>query len=178
MGEMYSGVSRKLFGSPQEKYITNKTPLNFLFIPIIRAMLPHAKIIHCFRNPMDNCLSIFREDLEGASHRYAYNFEELGEFYNLYRDYMAYWTGVLPEGSIYQLEYEQLVSHQEEETRNLLEYCDLPWDAKCLEFHKTERRVETASASQVRKPIYTSSVEGWRRYEKQLQPLANILGMK
>jgi hypothetical protein len=96
---------------------------------------------------------------------------ELGQYYNLYLDLMEYWRNTLP-GSIYELSYEKLVTDQEDQIRKLLDYCTLPWDDACLEFHKTRRIVKTASNAQVRRPIYTDSVKLWKKYEKQLEPLA------
>ena len=95
---------------------------------------------------------------------------ELGQYYNLYVDLVEYWNNTLP-GFIYDLGYERLVADQEGQIRKLLEYCQLPWDDACLEFHRTRRKVRTASNAQVRRPIYKDSVKLWKRYENQLEPL-------
>ena len=95
---------------------------------------------------------------------------ELGQYYNLYRDLMEHWEKVLP-GFMYSLSYEEMVADQQSQTRSLLEFCGLPWDEACLAFHKTKRSVKTASFAQVRQPMYSDSVELWKRYEKQLEPL-------
>ncbi len=173
-GQAYLDVLYKLAES-KAPFITDKTPLNFQYIGFIHSIFPNAKIIHCHRNRMDNCLSIYKEGFTGTAYNYAYNLEELGAYYLLYEDLMAHWRSVLPDGTMYELEYETLVNHQESETRALLQHCNIEWDNACLSFHQTKRHVNTASTAQVRQPIYKTSIEGWRRYEKQLQPLAKIL---
>ena len=93
----------------------------------------------------------------------------------MYRDLMEHWHQVLPPDFIFDLQYEEMVADQEGMTRKLLEFCELDWDARCLQFHQTERTVKTESLAQVRKKIYTDSVSLWQRYEKQLQPLIEVL---
>lgn len=159
--------------SAEARFITDKMPLNFLWIGAIVLALPNAKIISCLRDPMDNCLSIYK-NIFSEGHKYAYSLEELGRYHTCYQDLMFYWDEVFP-GKIYDISYEKLVSDQEEETRKLLNHCGLSWDDACLTFHKTSRRVATASAAQVRKPLYKDSVQLWKRYEKQLQPLQNAI---
>jgi len=159
--------------SKDAEYITNKLPHNFLRVGLIKTTLPKAKVIHCLREPMDNCFSLFKNDFT-AMHEYAYDMIELGRYYNLYQDLMAHWEKVLP-GFMYTVKYEELVSDQQNQTRNLLDFCGLPWDEACLAFHKTKRRVSTASLAQVRQPIYKDSVELWRRYEEQLEPLRKTI---
>ena len=152
-------------------HIIDKMPQNFIYVGLIKKILPNAKIIHCTRNPMDNCLSLFKNyfTIKG-SHKYSYDMVELGRYYNLYLDLMAHWERVLP-GFMCTLKYDEMVADQENQTRRLLEFCGLPWDEACLSFHKTERRVKTASFMQVRQPMYKDSVELWKQYEKQLEPL-------
>jgi len=159
--------------SEDEEYITDKMPSNFLFIGLIKTILPNSKIIHCIRNPMDNCFSIFKKGFT-ASHDYAYDLTELGQYYTLYLDLMAHWERVLP-GFIYTLKYEEMVLDQYNQTKSLLEFCGISWDEACLTFYKTERRVSTASLAQVRQPIYKDSIELWKRYEKQLEPLKRAI---
>ena len=148
-------------------------PYNFLYVGLIRTILPKAKVIHCMRSPMDNCLSIFKNYFK-EKHGYAYDMVELGQYYKLYRDLMAHWEKVLP-GFMYTVRYEEVVAEQQNQTRNLLDYCGLPWDQACLAFHKTERTVSTASLAQVRQPIYKDSVELWKQYETQLEPLRKAI---
>ena len=153
---------------------TDKMPHNFLNIGLITLLFPNAKIIHCKRNPMDTALSIFRQKFSG-DHPYSHTLTGLGDYYRHYQSLMAHWHNVLPF-RIYDVEYESLIENTEEEIRALLKFCDLPFNSKCLHFNETERPVATASHSQVRQPIYTSSVSAWRRYEKQMQPFVDALG--
>jgi hypothetical protein len=122
---------------------------------------------------MDTCLSVFK-NLFAGTHKYAYGLRELGEYYKLYEGLMEHWNSVLP-GSIFEVRYEEMVGDQENQTRRLLEFCGLDWDDACLSFHKSSRAVRTASVVQVRQPIYKSSVQLWKRYEKQLEPLLQAL---
>jgi len=171
LGRQYLARLRQY--SPDSTYIIDKLPHNFMRVGLIRAALPGARIIHCMREPMDNCLSLFKTDfLEG--HPYSYDMTELGQYYRLYLELMDYWRTTLP-GFIYDQSYEELVHHQEEQTRRLLKHCDLPWDDACLDFHKTRRKIATASSSQVVRPIYQKSVNLWSRYERHLQPLISSL---
>lgn len=151
--------------------------MNFLNVGMIKMMLPGAHIIHCQRNPLDTCLSIYKNFLPARGHHYAYDLTELGCYYNLYLDLMEHWREVLPFG-FYDINYEELVANQETESRRLLDACALEWDSDCINFHKTLRPVSTISAAQVRKPIYNDSVELWRKYEKQLEPLVETLSSR
>lgn len=159
--------------SRRGKHVTDTTPMNFRLVGLIAAMLPGAKIIHCTRDPMDTCLSIFQQPL-ADTHAYANDLADLGEFYRMYVRMMAYWHQVLP-GRIHDLRYEDLIQDPEAEVGRLLDYCDLPFAKECLEFHKTNRKVNTPSASQVRQPLYKGSLGRWRRYEEQLAPLRAVL---
>ena len=152
------------------RFITDKLPSNFQIVGIIHKIFPKAKIIHCRRNPVDTCLSIFNNYFPEGNHHYAYNMEELGQFYKLYDNLIRHWHDVLP-GRVYDIQYEDLVSDQERETRKLLGHCDLSWDEKCMAFHRTRRSVETASAVQVRRPLYGDSVARYQRYEPWIGPL-------
>jgi len=160
--------------APDARRIIDKMPQNFLYVGMIRLLLPNARVIHCQREPMDTCFSIFKHGFLNL-HSYAYDQQELGSYYWLYQQLMAHWRDVLP-GFMYELNYEALVANQELETHRLLEYCGLSWDDACLSFHKTERVVRTASTTQVRRPIYTDSVKRWKRFEEGLAPLREALG--
>jgi tetratricopeptide (TPR) repeat protein len=157
--------------SHEAKYITDKMPQNFLQVGFIKAILPNAKVILCKRDPMDNCLSIFKNIFTGVgSHRYSYDMRELGHYYKLYLDLMEHWRNTLP-GFMFEIQYEELVADQEIQTNKLLEFCGLPSEQACLSFHKTRRKVSTASSSQVRRPMYKDSIQLWKHYETQLEPL-------
>ncbi len=170
-GIKYTRDSRKR--SLDSQFVTDKMPDNFKYIGLIKLMLPDAKVIHCRRDPADTCLSIFKNYFI-KQHKYSHDLRELGRYYNLYRDLMEHWHSVIP-GFIHDIQYENMVTDQVGQTRALLKYCGLEWNDACLEFHKTDRPVATASAAQVRRPIYNSSVQLWKKYEKQLSPLLEIL---
>ena len=168
----YIKTIRKL--SQKSTFITNKLPLNFLWIGLIKICLPNSKIIHCIRNNKDTCLSIFKTHFGSASNRYAYNLVDLGNYYNLYEDLMKHWNKILPN-FIYEMSYEKLISNQKKQTKELLDACNLEWSNKCIEFNKNIRPVKTASSLQVRKSLYKDSVNSWKNYKKHLKPLIEIL---
>lgn len=161
--------------SDTAKHITDKMPNNFMALGLIHALLPNAKIIHVERNPFDTCLSCFTRLFQHGQF-FSYDLTELGRYYADYRRLMKHWRNVLPENAFLDVRYEDLVNDIEAQTRRILDFCDLPWDPNCLEFYKMERQVRTASVTQVRQPIYKTSVERWRRFEGHLQPLADSLG--
>jgi len=166
-------VERLRIHSPSSSYITDKLPGNFQLVGMIKTILPNARVIHCRRDPIDTSLSIFKNYFLGE-HPYAYEMTELGAYHKLYLDLMAHWHGVLP-GFVHDIQYEDLVSDPENQIRRLLEACGLPFDEACLSFYKTERPVRTVSVVQVRQPMYKNSVQAWKRYENQLQPLITAL---
>ena len=158
-------------GSAQR--VTDKLPHNFLRVGLFAALMPNAKIIHCYRDPLDNCLSIYQHRFS-VSHGYACDLKELGEYYKLYKEMMSFWQEQFP-GHIYHISYESLVENTESEVRDLLEYCGLAFHDDCLAFHKTTRAVSTPSAAQVRQPMYKDSLGRARNYEQYLQPLIDAL---
>jgi hypothetical protein len=160
------------FGNPTARLV-DKTPQNFLYIGLIRLALPGAKIIHLRRNPMDVCYAIYKT-LFRAGYPFSYSLQETGRYYIAYHRLMAHWRTAIP-GAFLDVHYEKLVSDQEGETRRILDYLELDWEDACLDFHRHRGPAATASAAQVRQPIYSSSVGLWRRYEKQLTPFANKL---
>ena len=157
-----------------EKIITDKWPLNFRSIGFILSAFPEAKIIHLKRNPTATCWSIYKHYFSNEGNGWAYNLNDLAEFYNLYIELMNYWHDLYP-GKIYDISYEELTSNQEKETRKLIQYCDLNWDQNCLNFHKNKRDVKTASSLQVRKKMYKGSSDAWRKYADYLKPLNDAL---
>lgn len=160
--------------APEALYITDKLPHNFMHLGLIHLMLPNAKIIHVMRDPMDNCFSCYALRFK-KSHQYCYDLEMLGRHYLRYKQYMQHWHNVLPEGRILDVRYEDTVADLEGQARRILEYVGLPWDPACLNFHENKRAVRTASVTQVRRPIYSNSVARWKRFEKHLGPLADII---
>jgi len=172
-----SYVQRLSALGPTASRVTDKGLLNFMLLGFIRLVLPKARIIHVRRDPVDTCLSCFFQNFNEDHQAFSYDLGELGRHYRRYRDLMDHWRRVLPQGAVLELEYENLVENFAPETRRILDHCGLPWDERCLEFHRTERAVRTASASQVRQPIYRSSMQRWRRYEKHLGPLLEALDL-
>jgi tetratricopeptide (TPR) repeat protein len=156
--------------------ITDKMPHNFMAIGLIHALFPHAKIIHVQRNPIDTCLSCYTK-LFTEGQAYSYDLTELGHYYRDYECIMDHWRHVLPANSWLDITYETIVNDLEEEAKRLVEYCDLSWDSRCLQFHQSKRQIRTASFAQVREPAYTSSIARWRRYENELMPLIEVLNV-
>jgi hypothetical protein len=150
-------------------------PENYKYAGLIHLALPNAKIVHVQRNPLDSCLSIFATSFENPP-KYAHDLGELGRYYRRYQQLMAHWRAVLPEGVMLDVRYEDVVEDIEGQARRLLAFCGLEWDDACLAFHKKSGTVRTASAFQVRQPIYRRSMERWRNYEKHLAPLIAALG--
>ena len=157
--------------------LADKTLSNFLWIGVIRLALPNAKIIHCTRDPVDTAFSIWQMMFSEGLVPWGYDVEDIGCYFRGYNKMMAHWEKVFP-GAIYAANYESLVKNQETETRRLIDFIGLPWDARCLKFHETGRIVKTASADQVRRPLYGDSVEKWKKYEKYLAPLLESLAKK
>jgi tetratricopeptide (TPR) repeat protein len=149
--------------------ITDKSPLNFYHLGLAVLLFANARVIHCRRNPIDTCLSIYFENFRG-SQTYATDLDDITTYYRGYQRLMAHWQRVLPLPML-ELQYEQMVAGLEESARALLAFVRLPWDDRCLDFHASGRAVQTPSRWQVRKPIYSSSVARWRRYERYLEPL-------
>lgn len=158
------------------RYVVDKHPLNFIFLGLILLMFPNAKVIHSVRHPLDTCLSCYFQNFTNGQD-YSFDLDTLGEFYLDYRRLMAHWQQLFP-GRILDVHYEQVLTDQEGETRRLLEFCDLPFEAGCLSFHETQRTVKTASFLQVRQPIYRSSKGRWRNYEQELSGLAQRFGLR
>jgi tetratricopeptide (TPR) repeat protein len=154
--------------------ITDKMPGNFLRVGLIRLALPNARIIHARRDPMDTCFSCFTQSFV-ENPPYVYDLAELGRYYRGYEGLMAHWREVLPEGAMLEVQYEDVVADLEGQARRIVAHCGLEWDARCLEFYRTERQVRTASLVQVRQPIFKSSIGRWRAYEAFLGPLREAL---
>jgi tetratricopeptide (TPR) repeat protein len=156
--------------APPSSHVTDKMPANFLFAGLIHLALPNATIIHAVRDPVDTCVSCFSKLFVEGNFQ-TYDLAELGRYYRHYEALMAHWHRVLPPGRILDVRYEDLVANLEGAARRIVAHCNLQWDERCLEFHRTKRAVRTASAAQVRKPIYASSIGRWRAYQAFLAPL-------
>ena len=180
IGGRYAALLRELaakHGWADAARITDKMPSNYYFAGLIHLALPNATIIHTMRDPVDTCLSCFSK-LFAAEQNHTYDLGELGRYYKRYERLMAHWRAVLPEGRMLEVRYEDVVADLESQARRIIAHCGLPWDDRCLSFHETDRPVRTASATQVRQPIYTSAVGRWRVYEAQLGPLLEALEIK
>ncbi|MDT8422079.1 MAG: tetratricopeptide repeat protein [Desulfuromonadales bacterium] len=154
----------------QQPVITDKMPLNFLWVGLIQAFLPEAKIVHVKRDPIATCWSIYKHYFPARDLSFSCNLQDLATYWHLYNDLMRCWHQTFP-GKIYDLDYERLTKHQEAESRKLLAFCELDWEPSCLDFHRSERVVRTASSTQVRQKIYQGSSQAWRKFEKHLGPL-------
>jgi tetratricopeptide (TPR) repeat protein len=166
-------LSRFDFDVP-ENVITDKLPLNFQYIGFILSAFPEAKIVHLKRDARATCWSNYQCFFINKENGYSYNLDDLTGFYVLYKDLMDFWHELFPD-KIYDICYEDLTTNQEEETRRLLQYCELDWDENCLNFHKNKRAVKTASSLQVREKMYQGSSEAWKKHEAYLQPLIKAL---
>jgi tetratricopeptide (TPR) repeat protein len=157
--------------------VTDKLLTNYFFVGLINQLFPNARIIHTQRDPVDTCLSgftkLFKDDMP-----HSYDLAELGRYYGKYRELMKHWDEVLPEGVLITVQYEDVVADTEKEAKRLIEFLGLPWDEKCVDFHKSDRPVKTASVAQVRKPIYNTSVKRWKKYGDRLQPLVDAIDGK
>jgi len=154
-------------------YFIDKMPNNFSSIGFLHLILPNAKVIDARRHPLDSCLGSYKQ-LFFKGQSFTYEQFELGHYYLQYRRIMDHWHDVLP-GKVLEIQYEQMVTDQENQTRRLLEYCGLPWEDQCLRFYETDRAINTASSEQVRQPIYTKAINFWRNYEPHLGELIETL---
>jgi tetratricopeptide (TPR) repeat protein len=158
----------------QAARVTDKAPLTYLHLGLLAVLFPRARVIHCRRDPRDVCVSCYFQYFRRAD--FAWDLGDLGRYYRAYERLMEHWRAVLPVEML-DVVYEDLVAHQEDVSRRLVAFCGLPWDDRCLTFYESRRPVQTASKLQVRRPIYTTSVGRWRRYEAHLGPLLEALGL-
>jgi hypothetical protein len=157
--------------------ITDKLLTNYFYLGLINLLFPKAKVIHTLRDPVDTCLSgftkLFKDDMP-----HSYDLAELGRYYRKYRELMDHWEEVVPDGVMTTVRYEDVVADAEKEAKRLIAFIGLPWNGKCAEFHKSERPVKTASVAQVRKPIYTTSLQRGKKYGAGLKPLIDAIDGK
>jgi tetratricopeptide (TPR) repeat protein len=157
---------------PSADRVVDKLPGNFMHLGLISILFPKASIIHCKRDPRDTCLSCFQQNFRHLV--FTTSLEALGLYYREYERMMEHWRRVLPI-QMYEIQYEELVDELEGKSREMIAYCGLDWDQRCLAFHENKRTVHTASELQVRRPVYKTSVARWKRYEKHLGPLFQAL---
>jgi tetratricopeptide (TPR) repeat protein len=175
IGARYLAALREI--APDGERVIDKMPSNYYYAGLIRLALPNARIIHTIRDPIDTCVSCFSK-LFASEQNHTYDLGELGRYYRHYERLMRHWHSVLPAGCILDVRYEDVVADLEGQARRMLYHCGLLWDDRCLAFHETDRYVSTASAAQVRQPIYAGSVGRWRAYQSLLQPLLDELGVR
>ena len=172
LGEQYMADASRL--SATEHIICDKMPGNYKFAGIIPLMMPHAKVIHIRRDPMDTCWSCFTT-LFAEGHNYSFDQAVLGREYGRYRRWMQHWRTVMPAGTLLEIDYEDVVADLRGSAEAVLRHAGLEWHDACLDFHRNRRVVETASFAQVRQPLYSRSIGRWRPYERHLAPLRQAL---
>jgi tetratricopeptide (TPR) repeat protein len=176
VAQRYDAAIRSI-APPMALRVTDKMPSNFRYAGLIHMVFPHARMIHVSRDPLDTCWSCFSTRFsEGLP--WTCDIGELGRFYRGYASLMEHWRTVLPPNAMLEVRYEDLITNFETQARRIIAYCGLTWDDRCLTFYETDRPVRTASAAQVRKPIYESSIGRARHYGELLRPLADALGVE
>ena len=173
LGEAY--VARLRLRDPQALRVTDKMPANFLFLGLIHMALPDARIIHLQRDPIDTCMSCYSKLFSGEQN-FSYDLGELGRYYRKYLGLMDHWRSVLPRDTLLDVRYEDVVDDLEGQARRIVAHCGLEWDERCIAFHATRRPVRTASASQVRQPLYKTSRGRAQAYLPHLGELIEALG--
>ena len=157
----------------KENLITDKAPLNFLWIGLIKLIFPNSKIIHCSRSPKDNCLSLYK-NLFDENLNWTYDETDLFRFYQEYDSLMSFWKKNIPD-FIYDVNYENLISNSEFQIKKIVNFCDLDWEPGCIEFYKNKRAIKTVSSAQVRQSIYNSSINSSKNYEDFMPNLFSSL---
>ena len=157
-----------------EKFITDKSLLNFRWIGLIKILFPESKVIHCNRDSVDNGWSIYKNYFTGNNLKWSYNQKEIANYYNLYKDLMNFWQNLLPD-FIYNANYEKITNDQVNETEKILKFCELDWDENCLHPEKNKTIINTASISQAREPVYKSSIKSSKKFLNYLSDLVNTL---
>ena len=171
-GEQFIDDTRAYRG--ESPFFVDKMPNNFFHVGLIRLILPNAKIIDARRHPMACCFSGYKQ-LFGEGQEFSYGLKEIGNYYRQYVKLMDHWDQVLP-GFVLRVQHEDVVDDLEGQVRRILEFCGLPFEQACVDYHQTERSIRTPSSEQVRQPIFRTSLEQWRNYEPWLGPLKDALG--
>ena len=171
LGQQY--LNRTKRHRNEAPYFTDKMPNNFAHVGLLHAILPNAKIIDARRHPLDSCVGCFKQHF-AKGQTFTYDLFELGEFYLEYDKLMDHWNKLLP-GKVLRVQYEDVVSDLENEVKRILDYCNLPFERACVDFHETKRAVRTASSEQVRQPIYQGSINTWKRFDTHIESLIEIL---
>jgi tetratricopeptide (TPR) repeat protein len=171
LGRNYVKSTRPLTGSTE--HFIDKLPFNYLYAGLIHRALPRARIISLSRHPMDSCYSMYKQLFRDA-YPFSYDQKDLAAYYLAYHRLMQHWHAVIP-GVVLTVRYEDLVKRTEAEAKRVIEHCGLDWEEQCMDYYKSKSASTTASATQVRQKVYTSSVGKWRAYEKELTPLRERL---
>ena len=172
LAEAYLGHLARIGGTAIR--VIDKSPDNALHLGLIALLFPQARVIHCRRDPLDVCLSCYFQHFTKVD--YSWSLEDLGFYHREHERIMTHWQGLQPL-RLFEVRYEDLVSHQEKVSRDLIAFCGLEWEDRCLDFHKNRRPVQTVSAVQVRRPMYASSIGRWRHYSAHLSQLRQSLGL-
>ena len=162
----YLGFLNKMSNS---KIITDKAPLNFRWIGIIKSIFPNSKIIHCTRDPLENSWSIYKNEFEQGMF-FSNNFKDIAEYYKLHNNIMSFWKEEFKD-DIFELNYEDLINDSNKKIRDLIKFCGLKWEDQCLQYHKNKRSIKTVSFLQARKPIYKDSLKGSKKFLEYLSEL-------
>ncbi len=170
LGAAYSHIARET-GIPAGKRLTDKYPSNYLYCGVISVAFPNARIIVLKRRPMDSCYALYKQLFVGDAYPYSYDLNELAQYYAAFCRLTAHWRSTVPQRQLLEVSYENLVADFQGEARRIMAFLDLPWQDEILRFYESTAPVTTASAVQVRQPIYASSIGKWRGYEAELEPL-------
>jgi hypothetical protein len=170
LGHAYSRVAREN-GIPSGQRVTDKFPPNVLLCGVIRLAFPEAKIIAMRRRPLDVCFALFKTLFNTGIYPYSYDLKEVAEYYAAHHRLNRHWRDALPADRLLEVSYEDLVNDLEGQSRRILRFLDLPWEESVLRFHESSAPTMTASAVQVRRPLYSSAIGRWRHYREQLEPL-------
>ena len=173
IGEKYLDLIK--FHNFDTEIITDKAPQNFIWLGFVKIFFPNCKIIHCYRNPKDNCLSLYKNYFPSKDMPWSFDQKDIAKYYILYQQLMDFWKSIFSE-KIFDVNYENLVNEPETHIRKIIKYCDLEWEDQCLKFHEIKKTpIQTVSVNQARQPIYKSSVDSNQKYSNYLSEMFNIL---
>ena len=173
LSKKYFQIMNK-YNKDNKPIVIDKMPGNYLWVGFIKKIIPDALFVHCKRDYMDTCLSIYSKNFVGAFNSY-YDLKDIGFVYLTYNKLMKHWYDEFGKESIFELNYENLIANSEKVIKDLLDFLNLDFDKNCLNFYKNKRMVRTASSLQVRKKINSQAVERWKNYEKNLKPLKEYI---